>query len=106
MVVAEKFDAAESYSLLQMGAKGLLSYGEAREHLHRALPLVAGGGFWVPRSVLSGFVDSVLAGSRSRRLNVEVPADLSRREQEVLNAFWRIWPTKRSAASSTFPSAP
>jgi DNA-binding NarL/FixJ family response regulator len=30
IVVAEKFDAAESYSLLQMGAKGLLSYAEAR----------------------------------------------------------------------------
>jgi DNA-binding NarL/FixJ family response regulator len=51
IVVAEKFDSAESYSLLQMGAKGLLSYSEAREQLPRALPLVADGGFWVPRAV-------------------------------------------------------
>jgi two-component system nitrate/nitrite response regulator NarL len=87
IVVAEKFDSAESYSLLQMGAKGLLSYGEAREQLPRALPLVANGGFWVPRSVLSGFVDSVLAGSHSRRLKVDASADLSRREQEVLNSL-------------------
>jgi two-component system nitrate/nitrite response regulator NarL len=87
LVVAEKFDAAESYTLLQMGAKGLLSYGEAREQLARALPLVANGGFWVPRSVLSGFVDSVLAGSHSRRLKVDTAADLSRREQEVLNSL-------------------
>ena len=87
LVVAEKFDDAESYSLLQMGAKGLLSYGEAREQLPRALPLVAAGGFWVPRSVLSGFVDSVLAGSHSRRLKVDTAADLSRREQEVLNSL-------------------
>src|ERR1700676_4862064 len=36
IVVAEKFDAAESYSLLQMGAKGLLSYSEAREQLPRS----------------------------------------------------------------------
>ena len=86
-MVAEKFDATESYSLLQMGAKGLLSYGEAREQLPRALPLVAAGGFWVPRSVLSGFVDSVLAGSHSRRLKVDTAADLSRREQEVLNSL-------------------
>ena len=87
IVVAEKFDSSESYSLLQMGAKGLLSYSEAREQLPRALPLVANGGFWVPRSVLSGFVDSVLAGSHSRRLKVDTAADLSRREQEVLNSL-------------------
>jgi two-component system nitrate/nitrite response regulator NarL len=87
IVVAEKFDAAESYSLLQMGAKGLLTYSEAREQLPRALPLVANGGFWVPRSVLSGFVDSVLAGSHSRRLKVDSAADLSRREQEVLSSL-------------------
>ena len=87
IVVAEKFDAAESYSLLQMGAKGLLSYSEARDQLPHALPLVAAGGFWVPRSVLSGFVDSILAGSHSRRLKADTAADLSRREQEVLNAL-------------------
>ena len=73
IVVAEKFDSAESYSLLQMGAKGLLSYTEAREQL--------------PRSVLSGFVDSVLAGSHSRRLKVDTSADFSRREQEVLSSL-------------------
>ena len=87
IVVAEKFDDGESYSLLQMGAKGLLSYTEAREQLPRALPLVAQGGFWVPRAVLSGFVDSVLAGTHSRRLKVDAAADLSRREQEVLSSL-------------------
>jgi two-component system nitrate/nitrite response regulator NarL len=87
IVVAEKFDSAETYSLLQMGAKGLLTYEEAREQLPRALPLVAEGGFWVPRAVLSGFVDSILAGSHSRRLKVDTSTDLSRREQEVLNSL-------------------
>jgi DNA-binding NarL/FixJ family response regulator len=87
IVVAEKFDAGESYSLLQMGAKGLLTYDEARDQLPRALPLVANGGFWVPRAVLSGFVDSVLGGARSRRLKADTSTDLSRREQEVLNSL-------------------
>ncbi len=86
IVVAEKFDSEETYSLLQMGAKGLLTYDEAREQLPRALPLVANGGFWVPRAVLSGFVDSILNGSHSRRLKADASADLSRREQEVLNS--------------------
>ena len=87
IVVAEKFDSEESYSLLQMGAKGLLTYTEAREQLPHALPLVAEGGFWVPRTVLSGFVDSILAGTQSRRLKAESTASLSRREQEVLNCL-------------------
>jgi len=87
IVVAEKFDSEESYSLLQMGAKGLLSYTEAREQLPHALPLVAEGGFWVPRAVLSGFVDSILAGTQSRRLKADSTASLSRREQEVLNCL-------------------
>jgi len=87
IVVAEKFDSGESYSLLQMGAKGLLTYDEARDQLPRALPLVANGGFWVPRAVLSGFVDSVLGGARSRRLKADTSTDLSRREQEVLNSL-------------------
>jgi two-component system nitrate/nitrite response regulator NarL len=87
IVVAEKFDAAETNSLLQMGAKGLLTYDEARAQLPRALPLVATGGFWVPRSVLSSFVDSILNGSHSRRLKADMSADLSRREQEVLNSL-------------------
>jgi two-component system nitrate/nitrite response regulator NarL len=87
IVVAEKFDASESYSLLQMGAKGLLSYAEAREQLPRALPLVAEGGFWVPRAVLSGFVDSILGGTPSRCLKADATATLSRREQEVLNCL-------------------
>jgi DNA-binding NarL/FixJ family response regulator len=87
IVVAEKFDSGESYSLLQMGAKGLLTYDEARDQLPRALPLVADGGFWVPRAVLSGFVDSVLGGARSRRLKADTSTDLSRREQEVLNSL-------------------
>ena len=87
LVVAEKFSASESHNLLRLGAKGLLTYSEAREQLPTALPLVAGGGFWVPRAMLSEFVDSILSSSRGRRLKVETAANLSRREQEVLAAL-------------------
>lgn len=87
LVVAEKLDVGESYSLLRLGAKGLLTYAEVREQLSRALPLVASGGFWVPRSVLSGFVDSVLNGTGNRRIRAEVSSELSRREQEVLSSL-------------------
>ncbi|HXN22654.1 MAG TPA: response regulator transcription factor [Candidatus Dormibacteraeota bacterium] len=86
IVVADKHTDASSFSLLRMGVKGLLSYVEAREQLPRALPLVAVGGFWVPRQVLSGFVDSVLE-NQSPHLKNQSVANLSRREQEVLESL-------------------
>jgi DNA-binding NarL/FixJ family response regulator len=87
LVVAEQFTANESHNLLRLGAKGLLTYTEARDQLPRALPLVAGGGFWVPRALLSEFVDSILTSTRGRRLKAETSTQLSRREQEVLEAL-------------------
>jgi DNA-binding NarL/FixJ family response regulator len=87
LVVGEKFTASESHSLLRHGAKGLLTYAEAREQLSRALPQMAGGGYWVPRATLADFVDSILSNSRTQRLKVDTSADLSRREREVLDAL-------------------
>jgi DNA-binding NarL/FixJ family response regulator len=86
IVVGEQHNDANSFSMLRLGVKGLLTYVEAREQLVRALPLVAAGGFWVPRSVLSGFVDSILTG-QGRRLKTDSVTNLSRREQEVLDSL-------------------
>jgi DNA-binding NarL/FixJ family response regulator len=41
----------------------------------------------VPRNVLSRFVDSILSTTQGRRLRSDSPAELSRREQEVLNGL-------------------
>ena len=87
IVVAEKFTKPDSYNLMRQGAKGLLTYAEAREQLPRALPLVASGGFWVPRAILSEFVDSILTNNKGQRLKTEWATRLSRREQEVLDAL-------------------
>ena len=86
MVVGEQHNDANSFALLRLGVKGLLTYVEARDQLVRALPLVAAGGFWVPRSLLSGFVDSILTG-QGRRLKTDSVTNLSRREQEVLDSL-------------------
>lgn len=87
LVVGDKLNETDSYSLLRQGVKGILSYGEAREQLTNALPLVAAGGFWVSRTVLSRFVDSILSSTQGRRLRGDTPCELSRREQEVLNSL-------------------
>ena len=86
IVVGEQLNDSNSFSLLRLGVKGLLTYMEAREQLIRALPLVANGGFWVPRQLLSGFVDSILTG-QGRRLKTDTVTNLSRREQEVLDSL-------------------
>ncbi|MGB6545874.1 MAG: response regulator transcription factor [Candidatus Acidiferrales bacterium] len=87
LVVAEKFSAQEAHSLLRLGAKGLLTYTEAQDQLAGAVSQAQDGGFWVPRAVLAGFVESVLTGAASRRIRAEGYSDLSRREQEVLDAL-------------------
>src|SRR5499425_410165 len=88
LVVGDKLKEEDSYTLLRQGVKGILNYEEAREQLPRALPLVANGGFWVPRTVLSRFVDSILSTTQGRRVRAETPpAELSRREQETLNGL-------------------
>ena len=86
VLVAEEFSEVNAFPLLRLGAKGLLSYEEARQKLPRALKAVATGGFWVPRNLLSRFVDSVLGLVRSHHA-VKGPADLSRRERQVLDAL-------------------
>jgi DNA-binding NarL/FixJ family response regulator len=87
LVVGDRLKESESYALLRQGVKGILTYSEAREQLPRALPQVASGGIWVPRPVLSRFVDSILNGRQARRLNPDSANDLSQREQEVLTGL-------------------
>jgi DNA-binding NarL/FixJ family response regulator len=87
LVVGEKVRESESYSLLRQGVKGILTYEEAREQLSPALAQVAAGGIWVPRPVLSRFVDSILSSTQGRHLRAEAPSDLSKRETEVLNCL-------------------
>jgi DNA-binding NarL/FixJ family response regulator len=87
LVVGDNLKEAECFALLRQGVKGILNYGESLEQLPRALPMVAAGGFWVQRNVLSSFVDTILSSSQGRRLRTNSPAELSRREQEVLNGL-------------------
>ncbi len=83
VVVGEKFDDATAFALLRSGVRGLIRYNDARENLGRALDTLKAGGYWVPRSLLSRFVEHTL-GSSSRARQPHDGADLSRREEEVL----------------------
>ncbi len=86
VVISEKWTEANAFPLLRVGVKGLLSYAEARSKLPQALDVVSVGGFWVPRKLLSKFVDSILQAVHERRV-LKGPANLSQREKEVLEAL-------------------
>jgi DNA-binding NarL/FixJ family response regulator len=86
LVVAESFTERSAFALLRLGVKGLLSYAEAREKLPQAVEAVRAGGFWVPRKLLSRFVDWILRAVQHPR-SMKGPADLSPREQQVLDAL-------------------
>jgi DNA-binding NarL/FixJ family response regulator len=85
IALGEKFEESNAFPLLRAGAKGLLTYAEARADLPRAMAALFEGSFWVPRVLLARFVDSILPGTRNRYM-VSSPTGLSRREREVLQA--------------------
>jgi DNA-binding NarL/FixJ family response regulator len=97
VVVAQKFTEANAFPLLRLGAKGLLTYAEAAGQLPATVRAVAEGGFWVPRRLLSRFVDSVLNVMRSRGMP-KGPADLSPRQREVLDALLENLSNKQIAS--------
>ena len=101
LVVAEGFDEASAFPLLRLGVKGLVAYGEVADRLPWALREVADAGFWVPRALLSRFVDSTLAQAHpnARALPTAAlnPGGLTRREQEVLGDLLENFSNKEIA---------
>ncbi|MFN2384832.1 MAG: DNA-binding response regulator [Thermoanaerobaculia bacterium] len=83
LVMAESLEESTTFPLLRIGAKGLLTYDDVSTQLARAVREVASGGYWVPRSLLSSFVKTVLSASPPARLLDSAP-ELTRREREVL----------------------
>jgi DNA-binding NarL/FixJ family response regulator len=86
VVVAGKLAESTAFLLLRLGVKGLLRYVEVPKKLPVALRTVAAGGYWVPRTQLSRFVDRILRRAQGRPVPAG-PGALSRREREVLAAL-------------------
>jgi DNA-binding NarL/FixJ family response regulator len=94
--LAEAFTEPAAFALLRLGAKGLVTYAEASQRLQRILGEVDAGGFWVPRPLLSRFVDETRAASVPRR-PVGRTLALTPREQEVLDGLLRNLSNKEIA---------
>ena len=96
IVVAEELTEALAFPLLQAGVKGLLTYAGARRQLLPALAAVSKGGYWVPRLLLTRFLDAVLAPGIAPLPGR--PTSLSRREQDVLDALLQNLSNKEIAS--------
>ena len=86
VVLGERLTERHAFPLLRLGVKGLLTYSEARAMLPQAIEAVRAGGFWVPRILLSRFVDWILRSIHTPQV-MKGPADLSPREREVLDGL-------------------
>ncbi|HEV8524938.1 MAG TPA: response regulator transcription factor, partial [Terriglobales bacterium] len=84
IVLADKFDEQTSLPLLQLGVKGLLNYKEAAAHLIHAVEAVSSGRHWVPRALLSRFIDQTLHQGRLGRTLPKPAWKVSRRQEEIL----------------------
>lgn len=87
IVLAESFDESNAFPLLNMGVKGLITHEFMEPQLPRALQAVAAGGFWVPRALLSKFVDSVISKDRELKPAKFSGVDISRREREIMDGL-------------------
>lgn len=86
LAIAESFGEASAFGVLRLGAKGLLTYADARRQLPEAVRAIAAGGLWVPRKLLAQFVDSLLDFCGNRR-RLAASGRLSRREKEVMDGL-------------------
>ena len=96
VLMAEAFPEEAAFPLLRLGARGLVRYNDARKQLPLALAAVRGGGYWVPRQLLSRFITSILdraGGGQPVRA-----ARLSPREQQVAEALLENLANKEIAA--------
>jgi two-component system, NarL family, response regulator DevR len=84
LVLLPRLEDSIAAPLLRLGVKGLLTYQQAPRELTRAARQVGAGMYWVPRELLTRFVESILPEVRGCKA-LDCEADISRREREVLD---------------------
>lgn len=83
VVLSDEVQGSRSFPFLHLGVKGLVRYQEVSRQLPKAVRMVAKGGFWIPRKVMSDYL-ALLQSGRRASLSTRSVGKLSRREKEVL----------------------
>jgi DNA-binding NarL/FixJ family response regulator len=97
VVVGSNFTEMNSFPLFYLRVKGLVRYSDVRRQLARAVQLVARGGIWAPRTLITRFVESLLGNSHAP-MRVPSSRPLSRREKEILTRLLKNDSNKEIAA--------
>jgi DNA-binding NarL/FixJ family response regulator len=98
LVLGESFDEESAFPLLSLGVKGLVAHELLAQQLPRALEAVCDGGYWVPRTLLASFVDSVISSSKQATPAKPAGVAVSRREKEIVDALLLNLSNKEIAA--------
>ena len=87
IVLGEKFEPKSSFPLLRLRTRGVVAFADAALQLPNAIEAVAEGRFWLPRSLMSEFLEATVS-SGGRLAAVRGPgAELTEREREVLEGL-------------------
>ncbi len=97
LVLLPRLEDSIASPLLRLGVKGLLTYEKAPHELARAARQVGAGMYWVPRELLTRFVESILPEVRGCTA-LDCESDISRREREVLDLLLANLSNKEIAA--------
>jgi len=97
LVLLPKLEDAVATPLLRLGVKGLLTYEQAPHELARAARQTAAGMYWVPRELLTRFVESILPEVRDCKA-LDCESGISRRERDVLDLLLANLSNKEIAA--------
>ena len=97
IVIAADFSQQMAFPLLGRGVRGLVRRSEIKDQLSSALTAIAVGGFWVPRTLLARFVDSVIGTVRRTHFALG-QAELTDQEQRLLDAILENVPDADIAA--------
>ncbi len=98
LVLAGELTETTAFPMLNLGVKGLVTHDQIAQQLGLALEQVARGGYWVPRTLLASFVDSVVTRSRRAELASPSRAEISRREQDIVECLLLNLSNKEIAA--------
>ncbi len=83
LALDESFSLDSAFPLIFLGVRGLIAYDRIQHELARAIRQVVQGVFWIPRSMLSGMVELLLARVPAGQKPFPL-VQLSRREREMV----------------------
>jgi len=87
VIMGREFSEAQAFPLLRLGARGLVRFADVSDQLGRAVEAAAAGSYWVPRKLLSQFVDSLVGRTGGGHTPTPAGGSLSGREQQVLDGL-------------------